>query len=112
RQQTLRSLIDWSYDLLTEPEQRLLRRLCIFSGGWTLGSAEHVCSGAGIEEWEVLDLTASLVDKSLVVADSTEVSVRYRLLETVRQYASDRLIESREEVARRHRDHFLALAEE
>jgi len=127
RQQTLRALIDWSYDLLTEAERLLLRRLSVFAGGWTLDAAEAVCSGAdgfhageGIEDWEVLDLLTGLVDKSLVVADVSEGSggggggTRYRLLETVRQYARDRLAEggAGEAVRRRHRDFFLALAEE
>ena len=67
RQQTLRGLIDWSYDLLTEPEKTLLCRLSVFAGGWTLAAAEGVCSGGDIEDWEVLDLLTGLVDKSLVV---------------------------------------------
>jgi predicted ATPase/class 3 adenylate cyclase len=119
RQQTLRALIDWSYDLLTEAEKTMLRRLSVFAGGWTLASSEAVCagegtSGEGIEEWEVLDLLSSLVDKSLVVAQTQDKTTRYPLLETVRQYARDRLIESGESeaVQRRHRDYFLALAEE
>jgi predicted ATPase/class 3 adenylate cyclase len=119
RQQTLRALIDWSYDLLTEAEKTLLRRLSVFKGGWTLASSEAVCagegtSGEGIEEWEVLDLLSSLVDKSLVVAHTEEQTTRYPLLETVRQYALDRLVESGESqlVRGRHRDHFLSLAEE
>src|SRR5262249_61676523 len=68
RQQTLRALIDWSYDLLSELERRLLRRLSVFSGGWTLQAAEAVCAGDGIEEWDVLDLLTQLVDKSLVIS--------------------------------------------
>src|SRR6185503_13166368 len=67
RQQTLRALIDWSYDLLSEAERALLRRLSVFAGGWTLEAAEAVCGGDAIEEWEVLDLLTSLVEKSLVV---------------------------------------------
>src|SRR5205823_4585788 len=62
RQQTLRALIDWSYDLLNDPERALLQRLSVFAGGWSLESAEEVCSGAGVEKWEVLDLLTSLVD--------------------------------------------------
>lgn len=114
RQQTLQALIDWSYDLLKQPEKEMLSHLSVFSGGWTLESAEAVCSAEGIEEWEVLDLLTSLVDKSLVVYEESEGAARYRLLETVRQYARDRLLEegATEEWRDRHLDHFLALAEE
>jgi predicted ATPase/class 3 adenylate cyclase len=113
RQQTLRALIDWSYDLLTETERKLLRRLSVFAGGWTLEAAEAVCSGDGLDEWEVLDLVTTLVDKSLVQYEAGEGEARYRLLETVRQYARDRLLESGEaDVARgRQLDWCLALAE-
>jgi len=119
RQQTLRALIDWSYDLLTESEKILLRRLSVFAGGWTLASSEKVCAGPGtggqeIEEWEVLDLLSSLVDKSLVNAHTNAPTTRYPLLETVRQYAQDRLVESGESRSMRekHRDYFLNLVEE
>lgn len=122
RQQTLRALIDWSYGLLTETEKRLLRRVAVFTGGWTLNAAEAVCAdeegGAAdadpIEDWEVLDLLSSLVDKSLVVAEHRSETTRFRLLETVRQYAQDRLAESGESLAvrTRHQAHFLKLAEE
>jgi predicted ATPase/DNA-binding SARP family transcriptional activator len=114
RQQTLQALIDWSYDLLSEPERRLLRRLSVFTGGWTLVAAEGVCAGDGIEEWEVLDQLTELVDKSLVAVEEQGPEVRYRLLETVRQYGRDRLVETGEAgtVRGRHRDWFLALAEE
>ena len=66
RQQTLKSLIDWSFDLLSEPERTLLRRLSVFAGGWTLGAAEAVGAGESVEAWELLDLLTALVDKSLV----------------------------------------------
>jgi predicted ATPase/class 3 adenylate cyclase len=114
RQQTLRSLIDWSYDLLNAPEKRLLQRLSVFAGGWTLTAAEQVCAGEGVAEGEVLDLLTSLSDKSLVVAEQTDGHFRYRLLETMRQYAREWLVESEggEVVRERHRDYFLALAEE
>ncbi len=119
RQQTLRAAIDWSYDLLNAQEKMLLCRLSIFAGGWTLAAAEQVgagmsASGAGIEEWEVLDLLTSLVEKSLVNAQLHGETMRYGLLETVRQYAQDRLMESGENDAARarHADFFLALAEE
>ncbi len=124
RQQTLRALIDWSYDLLTAQEKTLLRRLSVFAGGWTLAAAEQVGAGAGdgeagdtagsIEEWEMLDLLTGLADKSLVLAQTAGESTRYRLLETVRQYARDRLMESGEsaDVRTRHGACYLALAEE
>src|SRR5207244_1986648 len=67
RQQTLRALIDWSYDLLSEVEQALLIRLSMFAGGWTMEAAEEVCAGGAVESWEVLELLTSLVDKSLVL---------------------------------------------
>ncbi len=92
RQQTLEATVDWSYDLLSEEERLLLRRLSVFAGGWTLEAAEQVCSGDGIESADVLDLMSRLVDKSLVVVDHhANGRRRYRSLETVRQYASNRL---------------------
>jgi len=114
RQQTLRSLIDWSYDLLSDREGQLLQRLSVFLGGWTLAAAEQVCADDGVADNEVLDLLASLCDKSLVLVDENDGSYRYRLLETVRQYARERLLTSGggESVRARHRDFFLALAEE
>ena len=114
RQQTLRSLIDWSYDLLHEREKRVLQRLSVFAGGWTLTAAERVCTGSGVEAQEVVDVLTSLVDKSLVIAEQNEQNYRYRLLETVRQYAREELLKSGdgETVRERHRDYFLALAED
>ena len=114
RQQTLRALIDWSYDLLDDQERALLCRLSVFAGGWRLEAAETVCAGEGFEEWEVLDVLTSLVDKSLVVFEERGEKGWFRLLETVRQYARDRLVESGESdtIRGRHRDYFLALAEE
>jgi non-specific serine/threonine protein kinase len=114
RQQTLRALIDWSYDLLSPPEQALLRRLSVFAGGCTLEAAEAVCAGDGIEAWEVLDLLTGLSEKSLLLYEEQGGEGRYRLLETMRQYARDRLLEGgeAEKVRERHRDCFLALAKE
>jgi predicted ATPase/class 3 adenylate cyclase len=115
RQQTLRALIDWSYDLLAEPERILLRRLSVFSDGWTFEAAEAVCAGEGIEQADVLDLLTHLADKSLVgVEQSDEEGARYRLLETIRQYARDKLLDSGESVAvrDRHLDFFLAVMKE
>jgi predicted ATPase/class 3 adenylate cyclase len=94
RQQTLRSLIDWSYDLLTGAERALLCRLSVFSGGWMLEAAEAVCAGEPLEDWEILDHLSSLTDKSLVTAEECQGATRYRLLETVRQYARDRMMEA------------------
>jgi tetratricopeptide (TPR) repeat protein len=114
RQQTLRALIDWSYDLLDEGERTLLRRLSVFAGGWTLEAAEAVCAdGTTLESWEVLDHLSNLIDKSLVVVDDQSGDPRYRLLLTVRQYAGERLREAGdEEVAVRHRDWYLKVAEQ
>ncbi len=114
RQQTLRSLIDWSYDLLNESEKALLSRLSVFSGGWTLETAEQICPGAPVADWEVLDLHGSLADKSLLAIDPAGTTFRYRLLETVRQYSRDRLLESGggEQWRDRHLAYYLALAEE
>jgi non-specific serine/threonine protein kinase len=106
RQRTLRATVDWSYDLLAEDERRLLRRLSVFAGGWTLDAAEHVCAGDGIERDDVLDLMTRLVDKSLVMADdNVDSDRRYRVLETVRQYGRERLQRSGEAEAVRLR-HF------
>jgi predicted ATPase/class 3 adenylate cyclase len=112
RQQTLRALIDWSHDLLTQPEQILFRRLGVFAGGWTLESAEAVCSAAPLDPDQVLDLLTLLVEKSLVTIDP--LNGRYRFLDTIAQYARDRLQDSGEEAAarERHIDHFRAIAEQ
>jgi len=114
RQRTLRATMDWSHDLLSERERGLLRRLSVFAGGWTLEAAEAVCSGDGVEAAEILDVLTQLVDKSLVIVDTQHGDARYRLLETVRQYGRDRLLESGEaaEVQKRHRDWYLRLAED
>ena len=88
RQQTLRSLIDWSYGLLNTVEQALFCRFAVFAGGWTLEAAVAVCGGDGIDEWDVLELLTSLVDKNLVVAEERNGASRYRLLETLREYAA------------------------
>jgi non-specific serine/threonine protein kinase len=115
RQQTLRATLDWSYALLSEAERSLLKRLSVFAGGYSMEAAEQVCRGAGVAEGEVLDLLTSLVDKSLVVFEAREAAKgRYRLLEMVRQYAAEGLQASgeAEQIRTRHRDWFLALAEE
>ena len=114
RQQTLRATVDWSYALLSEPERVLLRRLSVFAGGWTFEAAEAVASADGLQPHAVLDLLAQLVDKSLVLAEHQRGAVRYRLLETIRQYARERLDEAgeAERTRDRHLAYFLELAEE
>jgi predicted ATPase/class 3 adenylate cyclase len=110
RQQTLLATMDWSYDLLSEPERLLLQRTSVFAGSFDLEACEAVAAdGESLMTPEVLDLLAHLVDKSLVVVDSSGRAVRYRLLETVRQYAGAKLAESgtAEEIRRRHMDHFV-----
>jgi tetratricopeptide (TPR) repeat protein len=114
RQQALRALIDWSYDLLAESERLLFQRLAVFAGGWTLEAAEAVCAGGRLNQDDVLDVLTQLVNKSLVVADREQgQETRYRLLETIRQYASERLGASNEADAtrQRHASYFLVLAE-
>lgn len=112
RHKTLRASIDWSYDLLNAEEQLLLDRLSVFVGGFELDSAEAVCSRDGCD---AVSLLAALVDKSLVEADEVEEQIRYRVLETIRQYAAERLdARGPGEIASSrgaHRDHFLALAQ-
>jgi predicted ATPase/DNA-binding CsgD family transcriptional regulator len=113
RQQTLRASVDWSHALLTEPERALFRRLAAFAGGFDLEAAEVVgAGGGGLESYQVLDQLALLVDKSLVAAEESQATTRYRLLETVRQYALEKLGESGEadHVRTRHRDHYTAVA--
>ena len=114
RQQTLRALIDWSYDLLSETESSLLRRLSVFSGGWTLEAAEQVCGDDQLPKMDILDLLMQLVNKSLVVVDADEdTETRYRMLETIRQYAREKLFESDNGVLIRdqHLNYFMQLAE-
>jgi predicted ATPase/class 3 adenylate cyclase len=113
RQQTLRATIDWSYDLLDEPHQRLLARLSVFASGCTREATEAVCTGAPIEERAVLGLLTDLVDRSLVIAERGGLDTRYRLLETIREYAEERLAEHdetellRDGHARYYADYFL-----
>ena len=92
RQRTLRSMIDWSYDLLTSVEQALLRRLSVFAGGWTLASAEQVCTGEGVATKDVIDLLASLSDKNLIVIDEQGGATRHRMLETARRSGESRCV--------------------
>ncbi len=112
----MRATLEWSHELLSEPERKPFGRLSVFGGGWTLEAAEEVGSGDGLEQDDVLDLLSRLVDKSLVVAEASPVgggALRYRMLEPVRQYGREKLRESAEarEVQRRHAEHYLAFAE-
>jgi non-specific serine/threonine protein kinase len=115
RHQTLRALIDWSYDLLSSEEQIVFDRLSVFAGGWTLDAAEAVARGGDVAEWQVLDLVAALVGKSLVQAEVIHGSTRYRLLETIRHYAAERLAlragSDLQDAHVAHRDHYLSLVE-
>ena len=112
RQQTLRASVDWSHALLTEPERVLLRRLSVFMAGFDLDAAQAVAGTTDVERYQVLDQLSLLVDKSLVIAENVGVRTRYRLLETVRQYALEKLGESGEAdgIRARHRDHYTAMA--
>ena len=115
RHQTMRAAIRWSYDLLTPPEQRLLRRLSVFAGGWGLQAAEGICAEDEPEAPDVLPLLGRLIESSLVVAHRRpDGEMRYRLLETVREYAAEQLRAAGEDerLHRRHRDWFLEWAEQ
>jgi predicted ATPase/class 3 adenylate cyclase len=112
RQQTLRALVDWSYDLLTAPEQTLLTRLGVFVGGFDLEAVEQVCGVDPLDRDDVLDLLGSLVDKSLVLLDEQDGSARYRMLETIRDYAREKLAQdgALADAAARHAQHYFAMA--
>jgi predicted ATPase/DNA-binding CsgD family transcriptional regulator len=110
RQRTLRASIEWSYELCTSAEQRLWARLTVFAGGFKLAAAEGVCAGNGLASEDVLDLVASLVNKSILIRQDGG-AVRYRMLDTLREYGQDKLRESGQETGlrRRHRDWYAAL---
>jgi predicted ATPase/class 3 adenylate cyclase len=112
RQPTLRAMIEWSDNLLSERERTLLRRLSVFASGFSLDAARHVCSGGGLESFDVFELLAALVDKSLL--ETEPASGRFRLLEVTRQYAADRLVEAGEDATVRaaHRAWCVALSEQ
>ena len=114
RHQTLRGAVEWSYQLLSEPERLLFDKLSVFRGGFTLEAAEEVCSGDGLESYEVLDVLSQVVDKSLVVVEEgPEGEARYKLLEVLRLYGTERLAETgrTEDVRGRHASYFLTMAE-
>ncbi|OBG93336.1 transcriptional regulator [Mycobacterium sp. E3251] len=114
RQQTLRASVDWSHALLTEPERVLFRRAAVFLGGFDLNAAQAVCAEGEIERYQTLDQLTLLIDKSLIAIEDGDLGSRYRMLETVRQYALEKLGEAGEAdaVRARHRDHYAALAAE
>lgn len=114
RQQTIRGSMDWSWDLLSEEERALLRRLSIFSGGWTLDAAEAICSGNGIEVQQVAGLMLQLAAKSLIVVNQGKTHERrYGLHEIIRQYAREKMDEAEEDVIRsQHLEYFLDFAEQ
>ena len=117
RQQTLQATVEWSFGLLTEPERDVLQRLSVCAGGFELDAAEAICAADSKDAFDVLDLVSSLVSKSLVIAERTPESVRYRMLETIRQYAAQELLRSGGEgevlaTRDRHGGYFMRLAEE
>jgi len=111
RHQTLRAAIDWSYELLSEVEKQLFCRLFIFAGGWTLEAAEAVCSGEGVDNAEITDLLQRLVDKSLITLSAE--GQRYGMLETIRQYAKEKILRTGHEnwITKQHLEYFLNHAE-
>ena len=113
RHRTLRAAMDWSFDLLTEPEQVLFPRLAVFAGSFSIEAAEAVCSDDVVDSQDVVDLLAHLVDRSLLVTDEATGEARYRMLETIRDYAQERLADSGQARATfsRHRDWFVDLVE-
>lgn len=113
RHQSLWDLIHWSYELLPPAGQVLFRRLITFSGGWTLEAAEAICTGGGIEQAQVQDLMARLIDESLINYDPQENETRYGMYETIREYGKERLNEAQETewMGQRHREYFLQMAE-
>ena len=102
RHQTLRAVVDWSWELLSEAERALLRRVTVFAGGVTVEAAERVCAGRPVQTSEVLDLLTALADKSLLMAEGDDDAPRYRMLETIRAYGSERLDEAGERDAMRN----------
>jgi len=115
RHQTLQASIDWSYELLTEPEKALFRRLAVFAKNWTLEACEIICSGEGVNSNEVLELLGRLIEKSLALKRNRVLGgvIRYRLLDSIRQYAMFKLVESGEadEIRRKHAEYYFSLAE-
>ena len=113
RQQTLEATVAWSYDHLSEAERLMFGRLSVFSGGFTMETAASVCAGDGLEVYDIDDLVLGLIDKSMIMMEEEETGTRYRLLETLRQYARDRLSEQADpdQLRRKHAEVFVGLAE-
>jgi non-specific serine/threonine protein kinase len=113
RHRTLRAAMDWSFDLLGDPEQAILPRLSVFAGSFSLEAAEAVTTGGAVDEADVIDLLGRLVDRSLLVAEEGDGEARFRMLETIRDYAQERLAETGEAASRygQHRDWFVGLVE-
>ena len=118
RHQTLRAAIDWSYDLLSQPERSFFNRISVFAGGFTLEAAEEVASGSDVVKSQVTDLLGQLINKSLITVESLseggQIDTRYSMLETIRQFAYEKFLETgeSEQIHQRHRDYFLAFVEE
>ncbi|HVW44674.1 MAG TPA: LuxR C-terminal-related transcriptional regulator [Amycolatopsis sp.] len=114
RHHTLRAAVDWSFDLCSEPEKTMWARLAVFAGAFDLSDAEAVCAGEGIARGDVFALLSDLIDKSIVLREGTDEAPRYRMLETIKAYGRERLAAAGADVAlrRRHRDHYLGLAQQ
>jgi predicted ATPase len=104
RHQTLRGAIDWSYALLDDQERHLLERLSVFAGGWTIDSLAPVCGSDLAGSDDIIDVLVGLVDKSLVMTDWRDGTIRYRLLETIREYASERWVAMERKTGLSHED--------
>jgi DNA-binding CsgD family transcriptional regulator len=113
RHQTLRAAIDWSYNLLSPDEKILFQRLSVFVGGWTLEAAESVCEGGTVKSEDVLNLMEQLINKSLITTEEVGSELQYHMLETIRQYAYEKLLETKEaaQIRDRHLDYFRTFAE-
>jgi predicted ATPase/DNA-binding CsgD family transcriptional regulator len=113
RHQTLEAALDWSYQLLSGEEKKVLQHLSVFASGWTLNAAETICSDGSLHQSEVMDILSNLVDKSFIISNRSERGIRHRFLETIRQYAQEKLEEAGEidRLRDRHLDYFLHWAE-
>ncbi|MCB0729177.1 MAG: tetratricopeptide repeat protein, partial [Ignavibacteriae bacterium] len=111
RQQTLKALIDWSYDLLNENEKLLFQRLSVFSGGWTLEAAEEICSDNNFDSYEIMDTNSHLLDKSLIGQTENSGSIRFYFLESIRQYSNE-LLKPDDNVYKKHFEYFLKITDQ
>jgi len=114
RQQTLRALVDWSYEILQPEEQLIFKRLAVFAGGFDLTAAEAVCGAEPLDSLDVMDWLTSLVEKSLVMMEPRGDDTRYRMLETLRDYAHEKLVQDGEapDTAARHAEHYFVVAKQ